>query len=95
MILAKYFRDIPPEGIPKQLYPFPLDASFEKKLYESPPLTGIDLTNATKVFCFPLGHVVGSLMHLTTVSRPDLAYSVMRYSGYMVYPNQPIFDAFT
>jgi len=92
-ILAEYFKDIPPTSILKQLYPFPLDASFEMRLYESPPLTGVDLTNATKKFRFAFGHVVGGLMHITTVSRPDLAYSVMRYSGYMACPNQPIFDA--
>jgi hypothetical protein len=91
-ILSEYFKDIPPSSIPRQLYPFPLDPSFEKKLYESPPLTGIDLTNATKRFCFAFNHVVGSLMHITTVSRPDLSYCVMRYSGYMACPNQPIFD---
>jgi hypothetical protein len=70
-----------------------LDASFETRLYESPPLTGVDLTNATKKFRFAFGHVIGGLMHITIVSRPDLAYSVMRYSGYMACPNIPIFDA--
>jgi len=92
-ILAEYFKDIPSTSIPKQLYPFPLDASFERKLYESPPLTGIDLVTATKKFRFSFGHVVGMLMHILTVSRPDLSYSVMRYSGFMACPNQPIFDA--
>ena len=75
------------------IYPFPLDPAFEKRLYEHAPLTGIDLTAATKKFRFSFGHVVGSLMHLTTISRPNLAYSIMRYSGYMACPNQPIFDA--
>jgi len=92
-ILSEYFKDIAPSSIPRQLYPFPIDAAFEKKLYECPPLTGIALTNATKNFRFAFSHVVGSLMHITTVSRPDLAYCVMRYSGYMACPNQPIFDA--
>jgi hypothetical protein len=36
---------------------------------------------------------VESLVHITTVSRPDLAYSIMQYSGYMACPNEPIFDA--
>jgi hypothetical protein len=92
-ILSEYFQDIPPASIPKQLYPFPLDASFEQRLYESPPLTGIALTTATKKFRFAFSHVVGSLMHITTISRPDLAYCVMRYSGYMACPNKPIFEA--
>ena len=92
-ILSEYFKDIPSASIPGQLYPFPLDTSFEKRLYESPPLTGIDLTNATKKFRFAFSHIVGSLMHISTISRPDLAYCVMRYSGYMACPNQPIFDA--
>jgi hypothetical protein len=92
-ILAEYFEDIAPSSIPKQIYPFPLDPAFEKRLYEHAPLTGIDLTAATKKFRFSFGHVVGSLMHLTTISRPNLAYSIMQYSGYMACPNQPIFDA--
>jgi hypothetical protein len=92
-ILSEYFKDIPSASIPGQLYPFPLDTSFEKRLYESPPLTGIDLTNATKKFRFAFSHIVGSLMHISTISRPDLAYCVMCYSGYMACPNQPIFDA--
>jgi len=46
-------------------------------------LTSIDLTNATKNFGYAFGHVVGSLMHITTVSRPALAYCVVRYLGYM------------
>jgi hypothetical protein len=91
-ILSEYFKDIPPSSIPCQLYPFPLNAAFERKLYESPPLTGIDLTNATKKFHFPFGHVVGGLMHITSVSRPDLSYSVIHYLGYMATPNQVIFD---
>jgi hypothetical protein len=56
-------------------------------------LTGIDLVNFTKKFRFAFSHVVGSLMHITTISRPDLAYCVMRYSGYMSCPNEPIFQA--
>jgi len=92
-ILAEYFKDVPISSITKQLYPFPVDAAFERKLYESSPLTGIDLINATKRFRFSFSHVVGELMHIATISRPDLAYSVMRYSGYMACPNLPIFEA--
>jgi hypothetical protein len=92
-ILDEYFKDVPPGSITKQLYPFPIDSSFERTLYESPPLTGIDLVNVTKKFRFTFSHVVGSLMHITTISRPDLAYCVMRYSGYMSCPNEPIFQA--
>jgi hypothetical protein len=93
IILSEYFKDIPSSSIKRQLYPFPLEPSFEKQLYEAPPLTGLDLVAATKRFRFPFSHVVGSLMHIATVSRPDLAYSVMRYSGYMSCPNLPIFEA--
>jgi len=92
-ILHDYFKDIPPDSIPRQLCPFPLDATFEKRLYEAAPLTGIDLTNVTKHYHFSFGHLVGSLMHISHVSRPDLSYSVMRYSGYMACPNLPIFEA--
>jgi len=92
-ILQDYFKNVPVDSIPKQLYPFPLEASFEKKLYEAAPLTGIDLVNVTKRFRFSFGHLVGALMHITQVSRPDLAYSVMRFAGYMACPNLPIFEA--
>jgi hypothetical protein len=92
-ILHDYFKDIPTDSIPCRLYPFPLDAIFEKRLYEAAPLTGIELTNVTKRYRFSFGHLVGSLMHISHVSRPDLSYSVMRYSGYMACPNLPIFEA--
>ncbi len=92
-ILHDYFQDVPPTSIPRQLYPFPLEATFEKRLYEAAPLVGIDLTNATKRYRFSFGHLVGCLMHISHVSRPDLAYAVMRYSGYMACPNLPIFEA--
>jgi hypothetical protein len=49
--------------------------------------------NATKKFRCTFGHVMGSLMHITTVSRPDLAYSIMQYSGYTACLNEPIFEA--
>jgi hypothetical protein len=91
--LSEYFKEIPSSTITKQVYPFPIDAAFERKLNESPPLTGINLVNATKRFRFSFGHIVGELMHISTVSRPDLAYSIMRYSGYMACPNLPIFEA--
>jgi hypothetical protein len=32
-------------------------------------------------------------MHISGVSRPDLAYCCMRYSGYMACPNLAIFEA--
>jgi hypothetical protein len=92
-ILHDYFKDIPTDSIPHQLYPFPLDATFEKCLYEAAPLTGIELTNVTKSYRFSFSHLVGSLMHISHVSRPDLSYSVMQYSGYMACPNLPIFEA--
>jgi len=92
-VLYDYFKGVPPGSIPRQLYPFPLDAAFEKCLYEASPLQGIDLTNVTKRYCFSFGHLVGCLMHIAHVSRPDLAYSIMRYSGYMACQNLPIFEA--
>jgi hypothetical protein len=76
-----------------QPYPFPLDSSFERRLFEAAPLTGIDFTNATKWFGFAFGHIVGSLMHIATISCPDSSYCVMRYYGYMACPNLPIFEA--
>jgi hypothetical protein len=47
-LLHDYFKDVPPKSITKQLYPFPLDASFEKKLYEAALLTGSELKAVTK-----------------------------------------------
>jgi hypothetical protein len=93
IILGEYFKGVSHSSIKMQPYPFPLEASFEKKQYESPPLTGIDLTNATKCFGFSFSHIVGGLMHIMTVSHPDVAYCVMQYSGYMACLNLPIFEA--
>jgi hypothetical protein len=70
-----------------------LEVSFEKKLYEAAPLVGINLNNAVKRFGFSFGHIAGGLMHITVVSRPDLSYCCMRYSGYMACPNIIIFEA--
>jgi len=92
-ILHDYFKEILATSIPCQLYPFPIDASFECHLYKAPPLSGLDLVNVTKCFRFSFGHLVGGLMHITQVSRPNLSYSVMRYAGYMACPNLPIFEA--
>jgi hypothetical protein len=32
-------------------------------------------------------------MHIATISRPNLSYACMHFSGYMACPNCPIFDA--
>ncbi len=56
-------------------------------------MVGVALTAAIQQFRFTFGHLVGALMHITTVSRPDLAYCCMRYSGYMACPNLVIFEA--
>jgi hypothetical protein len=92
-ILHNYFDSIPTTSIPKTLYPFPLEASFEQLLYEAPPLVAHDLQIKEKTSRFSFSHLVGELMHITTISRPDLAYACMRFSGYMATPNAPIFDA--
>lgn len=93
VILSEYFQDIPPSSIKFQPYPFPLETSFERHLYDSIPLVGIDLTSAVNCFRFSFGHIVGGLMHITGVSRLDLAYCCMWYSGYMACPNLVIFKA--
>ncbi len=69
MFLPQVFHD--------SYIPFPFEASCEKKLYVSPPLTGIDLINTTNYFRFSFGH----------------AYCAMGYSWYMACPNLPIFEA--
>jgi hypothetical protein len=38
-------------------------------------------------------HLVGKLMHVSSISHPDLSYACMRFSGYMACPNSPIFEA--
>jgi hypothetical protein len=93
IILAEYFKNIPPSSIKFQPCPFLLESSFERRLYESAPLTGLALTEADKRFCFTFGHIVGGLLHITGVSRPDLACCCMHYSGYMACPNLVIFEA--
>jgi len=91
-ILAEYFAGVDTKSI-KMPYTFPLESSFECRLFEAIPLTGIDLTNATKYFGFAFGHIVGGLMHISTISHPDLSYSVMQFSGCLACLNLPIFDA--
>jgi hypothetical protein len=92
-ILQPYFKDVPPTSIPYMAYPFPLETSFEQKLYESAPLTGILLQNEEMTFGHSFNHLVGQLMHIATISRPDISYACMRFSGYMASPNKPIFEA--
>lgn len=82
-LLYDYFKDIPKDSITRQLYPFPLDATFEKRLYEAPPLQGIELTSVTKKYQFSFGHLVGCLIHIAHVSRPDLACS--RYALFWLH----------
>ncbi len=88
-ILHEYFLDVPPASIPKTPYPFPVEASFEQLHYESPPLVELK----EKDFQFSFNHLVGALMHIAGISRPDIAYACMRFSRYMATPNAIIFDA--
>jgi hypothetical protein len=88
-----YFLDVPSASIPKTPYPFPIEASFEQLLYESPPLVGRKLQLKEKDFRLSFNHLVGALMHVAGISRPGIAYACMRFSGYMATPNAPIFDA--
>jgi hypothetical protein len=67
----------PPFLSQKTPYPFPLDASFKQLLYEAPPLIGSDLQLKEKAFRFSFSHLVRELMHITTISCPDLAYARM------------------
>jgi hypothetical protein len=94
-ILEEYFRTVPTASIPYQPFPFPILASFEKTLYESVPLLGIALALAVKCLGFSFGHIVGMLMHINVISRPDLAYCCMRFAGYMACPNIAIFEGDT
>jgi hypothetical protein len=80
-ILHEYFANVPPSSIKMQPYPFPLDSFFEHHLFEAALLTGIDLTNGTKWFGFVIGHIVGGLMHIATISCPDDTSSSERMPG--------------
>jgi hypothetical protein len=42
-IIEPYFGKTPTSIIPRCLYPFPIEASFESTLYEAPPLSGVDV----------------------------------------------------
>ncbi len=92
-VLHDYFLDVPLQSIPKTFYLFPIESSFEQLLFEAPPLVGHALQEKEKSFRFSFNHLVGALMHVASISRPDLAYACMRFSGYMSTPNTPIFDA--
>lgn len=85
IILAQYLKDIPQTSIKFQRYPFPLQPSVERKLYESVPLNGVALMKAVKHFHFSFGHVVGGLMHITGVSCLDLVlllHALLRLHGF-------------
>jgi hypothetical protein len=53
-IIEPYFGKTPSSSIPHHLYPFPIEAPFESKLYEAPPLTGLDLHILWKQNLVPL-----------------------------------------
>jgi hypothetical protein len=40
VVLTEYFKDVDPASIKLQLFPFPLNPSFERDLYETAPLVG-------------------------------------------------------
>jgi hypothetical protein len=92
-ILDSYFKNTSSTSIPHKAYPFPLEGHFEQLLFEAPPLTDIDLQCVEEKYGTSFNHQVGKLMHITTISRPDLSYACMRFSGYMACPNEPIFSA--
>jgi hypothetical protein len=92
-ILEPYFVNTPKSSIPRRPYPFPIEASFETQLHEAPPLTGLDLKTMEKKLGSSFNHLVGKLMHISGISRPDISYACMRFSGYMACPNKPIFEA--
>jgi hypothetical protein len=92
-ILQDYFPTSAHQSIPYKAYPFPLEPTFEQTLFEELPLTDLQLHQKENSFGFSFNQLVGSPMHITTISRPDLSYAVMRLSGYMSTPNNPIFDA--
>jgi hypothetical protein len=53
----------------------------------------MDLQDIERQFRLSFNHLVGKLMHISGILRPDLPYTCMRFSGYMACPNKPIFDA--
>jgi hypothetical protein len=92
-LLGEYFKGVTPSSIPFTTYLFPLQPAFERALYEAPPLVGSALQAKEKEFGFSYSHLVGGLMHITGITRVDLSYACLRFSGYMACPNDPIFSA--
>jgi hypothetical protein len=92
-VLHDYFRDTPSSSVSKKLFPFPVEDFFEKQLFEAAPLPTFDLHQHEKSIGILFNSTIGALMHITTISRPDLAYATMRLSGYMSCPNLLIFHA--
>jgi len=90
-ILPRYFNET--TDVPYVSHPFPTDSTYEVELYKAFPLIGNDLQSIIREHNGSLAHWVGELIHVTTHSRPDLAYTTMRLSGYMACPKAPIFRA--
>jgi hypothetical protein len=70
-----------------------LEPAFERELYEVTPLVGAELHAEEKTFGFAYSHVVGGFMHIAGITRIDLMYACMHFSGYMACPNLPLFNA--
>jgi hypothetical protein len=72
-IIEPYFGKTPTTIVPRRLYPFPIEASFESTLYEAPLLSGLDLHNMEKKLGSSFNHLVGKLMHISGISRPNIS----------------------
>jgi hypothetical protein len=94
IILGEYFKGVSSSSIPFKPFPFPIEPAFEQELHEAAPLVGPSLKAKEKEFGFAFSHVVGGLMHIAGITRIDLSYAYMFFSGYMACPNIPIFYAF-
>ena len=90
--LRKYFANRDPSSIPYFSYPFPTSNSFERRLYESLPLLGVDRHTFEQKFGGTFATWVGALNHLAVTTRLDLSHAVMRFSTYMSCPNAVIYE---
>jgi hypothetical protein len=72
--------------------PFPTDSSFEQRLFKSPVLVGASLEKIEDQHGGSLYHWNGVLLHVTVTTRVDINYAIMRIAGYLLPPNDVIFE---
>ena len=70
---------------------FPVDTSFEKKLFVDTPLIREELKQIEKSYGGSLNHWVGGLLNITVQTHYDLQYPTIRLGGYINAPTETDF----